>query len=423
MYPKEKWYIAHRIWSTVAEKQYLEDVTPFPKQDTIHHDVAWAQFRSKLDMTEAYEQTHIKPEEVYKTMFLTIFGTFLSHVIQMGGCNAQSTFQWLMTITFRDFIRKFIHVYLDNIFIVSNSLKEHLEHIIMVLQWLREAYFFLSKSKVDLFSNNLDCLGHVIDDKGIHAESNKMQHIRQWRTPQNYNEVQKFLGLVQYLAQIMPYVTAYTTLLSGSGYNNWSFQWTPLLDKCFESIKDLASRIPILNLVDFSRNEPVWVITDSSKTGVGAIYEQGKDWEHCCPAMFLSKKFANVQHNYHAHEYKNIVVLEALMKWEDKLLGQKFTLVTDHKGLEYFKTQLILSPRQTQWWEYLSHFNYTTIHVNGEWNRVADALSRYFEYNTIENKIPNNNFIKANEILNPDIDLVPVKRFVEIQSNATRRLH
>ena len=95
----------------------------------------------------------------------------------------------------------------------------------------------------------------------------------------------------------------------------------------------------------FSRNEPVWVITNSSKPGVSTIYGQGKDWEHCHPAGFLSKKFTNAQHKYHMHEHKTIVVLEALMKWEDKLLGWKFTLVTDHKGLEYFKTQLILSSR------------------------------------------------------------------------------
>ena len=70
-----------------------------------------------------------------------------------------------------------------------------------------------------------------------------------------------------------------------------------------------------------------------------------------------------MQHNYHMHEHESIVVLEALMIWEDKLLGQKFMLVTDHKGLEYFKTQPLLSLRQTQWWEYLFHFNYNTIHV------------------------------------------------------------
>ena len=137
---------------------------------------------------------------------------------------------------------------------------------------------------------------------------------------------------------------AYITPLSGSAHNNRAFQWTPLLDKCFESIKALATKAPILKPVDFSNNEPVWVITNGSKIGVGAVYGQDKDWEHCCPARFLSKKFSNVQHNYCMHEHETIVVLEALMKWEDKLLGRKFTLVTDHKGLEYFKTQPVLSP-------------------------------------------------------------------------------
>ena len=77
-----------------------KDVTPFPEQDVIRHDIARARFRSKLDMTEAYEQTRIKPEDVPKTTFSTIFGTFQSQVIQMGDCNAPSTFQRLMTATF-----------------------------------------------------------------------------------------------------------------------------------------------------------------------------------------------------------------------------------------------------------------------------------------------------------------------------------
>ena len=53
-----------------------KDVTPFPEQDAIRHDIVYAQFRSKLDMTEAYEQTCIKPEDVRKTTFSKIFGTF-----------------------------------------------------------------------------------------------------------------------------------------------------------------------------------------------------------------------------------------------------------------------------------------------------------------------------------------------------------
>ena len=98
----------------------------------------------------------------------------------------------------------------------------------------------MSRSKLDLFSDKTNCLGHVIDDNGIHTELDKMLQIREWRIPQNYNEVQKFLGLVQYLALYMPDITTYTTPLSGLAQNNRTFQWTPLLDKCSQSIKVIA---------------------------------------------------------------------------------------------------------------------------------------------------------------------------------------
>ena len=87
----------------------------------------------------------------------------------------------------------------------------------------------MSRSKLDLFSDKTDCLGPVIDDNGIHAELDKMQQIREWIIPQNYNEVQKFLELVQYLALYMPDIMVYTTPLSGlaqitepsSGHRYW----------------------------------------------------------------------------------------------------------------------------------------------------------------------------------------------------------
>ena len=108
------------------------------------------------------------------------------------------------------------------------------------------------------------------------------------------------------------------------------------------------------------------------------------------------------------HEYETLAVLESLMKWEDKLSGRKFMVVTDHKGLEYFKTQPNLSPRQTRWWEYLSCFNYDSIHVDGMWNQVADSLSRYHKYDTIEDEHPSSEFVKVDELLDLDRDLAPV---------------
>ena len=131
----------------------------------------------------------------------------------------------------------------------------------------------------------------------------------------------------------------------------------------------------MLKPIDYDNPDPIWVITNGSKAGVGAIYGQGPDWKTCWPAGFMSKKFSNAQQHYRTHKHETIAMLKALMKWEDKLLRCKFTLVTDHKGLEYFKTQKNLSDRQVRWWEFLSLFNYTIMHVNGVDNKVVDCRS------------------------------------------------
>jgi hypothetical protein len=49
-----------------------------------------------------------------------------------------------------------------------------------------------------------------------------------------YNNVLRFLGFIQYLAPYMPDIMAYTMPLSGYAKDNQVFEWTPLVDKCFE---------------------------------------------------------------------------------------------------------------------------------------------------------------------------------------------
>ena len=253
----------------------VKDATPFPDQDRIRNDVARAKYRSKLDMSEAFEQIRVIPEHVKHTAFTTVKGTYFSHVIQQGDCNGPSTFQRLMTAIYRDHLGLFVHVYLDDIFIYSDSIEDHQRHLKIVFDVLREQKLYLSADKVDLYSNHMECLGHVIDDQGIHADTEKMEKIAGWPTPQTYNDVQRYLGLVQYIAQFMPDVSSYTTPLSSSVRNGREFLWTPLKQQCFDKIKALAGRSPILKPIDPKLLEPIWVICDASVSGIGAMYRQG----------------------------------------------------------------------------------------------------------------------------------------------------
>ena len=114
-------------------------------------------------------------------------------------------------------------------------------------------------------------------------------------------------------------------------------------------------------------------------------------------------------------------MLKAFMKWEDKILGHKFTLVTDHKGLEYFKTQKNLSDRQAQWWEFLSCFNYTIMHIDGIDNKAADCLSHYNENNMSDDNHSENTYVNADIRLDPDGELLPADRYTELCVAATRQ--
>jgi ribonuclease HI len=59
----------------------------------------------------------------------------------------------------------------------------------------------------------------------------------------------------------------------------------------------------------------------------------------------MSKKFMSAQQHYAVHEMETLAILEALQKWENKLISKRIHVITDHKALEFFRW---LSNRQ-QW--------------------------------------------------------------------------
>ncbi|KAF8670178.1 hypothetical protein AX14_005910 [Amanita brunnescens Koide BX004] len=123
---------------------------------------------------------------------------------------------------------------------------------------------------------------------------------------------------------------------------------------------------------------PIWVIADASATSAGALYSQGATWDTCVPAGYLSWKFTPAQVNYCTWERELLAILEALMTWEDKLLGLPFMIITDHQALTFFKEVPTGSQCQIRSWEYLLQFDYKIQYLRGDKNLVADALLHYF---------------------------------------------
>ena len=104
---------------------------------------------------------------------------------------------------------------------------------------------------------------------------------------------------------------------------------------------------------------------------------------------------------------ETLAILKVLTKWEDKLIGQKFIVIMDHQLLEFFSRQKHLPGRQAQWAEYLSHFDFKVTYVKGQYNIVADCLSRYYLTDLPGETHADHNYVSADLHLDPDRDNLP----------------
>jgi hypothetical protein len=99
---------------------------------------------------------------------------------------------------FREYLDKFVIVFLDDILVYSKSEEEHEQHLRMVLQVLREHQLYDKLSKFSFYQRKIHYLGHIISEEGIVVDPEKIKSITEWPTPRNVSEVRSFMGLAGY---------------------------------------------------------------------------------------------------------------------------------------------------------------------------------------------------------------------------------
>ena len=104
----------------------------------------------------------------------------------------------LMNGVFREYLDKFVIVFVDDILIYYKFEEEHEEHLRMVLKVLRDHKLYSKLSKCIFYQKNIHYLGHIISVDGITFDPEKIEAIRGWPVPRNVTEVRSFMGLMGY---------------------------------------------------------------------------------------------------------------------------------------------------------------------------------------------------------------------------------
>jgi len=294
-----------------------------------------------------------------------------------GDMNAPGTFIRIMSDLFADYLGQFIWVYIDDILIYSETEQEHLKHIVIVGERLKQAQFYPSRKKSEFVAASMDVLGHIIDDQGLRVSAEKIARIEAWTTPRNKKQLQEFLRVVNYISQFIPQlasITAPLTSLTGTE----EFVWSATHDHAMDNVKRVAARNQMMKPIDQESTLPIWLITDASDTGVGAWVGLGETSHAARPAALHSRKFSNAQINYGTTDKEALAIVDALTAFYHLLAGKEFTIVTDDQALMYLKTSGTPTKEQLRWRGYRGQFRTKIIYSPGQWNYLAEALSRLY---------------------------------------------
>ncbi|MDM1593466.1 RNase H-like domain-containing protein, partial [Escherichia coli] len=277
-----------------------------------------------------------------KTAINTRYGHYEFTVMPFGLTNAPATFNRLMQDILREYLDDFVLVFFDDILIYSKNAADHETHVRKVLEILRKHQLFAKKSKCTFSVDHVEYLGFLVSKDGISPDSAKVQAVIDWPEPKTVKEVRGFLGLTGWYRIFIPKYALIASPLTSLLKKNTPFQWSAKCQSAFDKLKSALVTYPVLKLPDFSL--PFEVVTDASGFALGgALMQEGH------AVAYESRKLRTHEKNYAVHDLELLSVVYALKLWRHYLLGQRFTLMTDHQSLKWIFTQKDLNMRQRRW--------------------------------------------------------------------------
>ena len=364
-----RYCIDYRKLNAVTRK----DSYPLPRIDESLDTLKDARYFSTLDLASGYWQIELSEDAKQKSAFCTTSGLYQFKVMPFGLTNAPATFQRLMERVLAGLQWQICLVYIDDIIIFGKTIEDHIQQLQEVFNRLKMAGLKLKPKKCCLFKREVHYLGHVVSEKGIQTDPEKIRAIEEWKEPTTMTDVRSFLGICSYYRKFVPNFATIARPLVQLTEKNSVFRWEDEQKQAWNDLKKRLISAPILGYPD---PQAVFVLdTDASAFGIGAVLSQIQDGRETVIA-YGSRALTKPERRYCVTRRELLAVVYFTRYFRQYLVGKRFVLRTDHASLRWLQSFKEPEGQVARWIETLQSFDFELVHRPGKSHQNADALSR-----------------------------------------------
>lgn len=344
-----------------------------PTLEEITVNLAGSKIFSTVDAKQGFWQQKLHPDCTHLCTFNTPFGRYKFLRLPYGITSASEVFHKKMYEQFDDI--QGVCLFIDDLLIYGKTQEEHDQILKKVLDRCREINLKLNKNKCKFGLKEITYLGHKITGEGIYPDESHTSAIRNMPPPQSIKDLERFLGLVNYVGNFVPNLSQKTHVLRVLLKKEIAWHWSIDHQRTFDELKQCLVSVPVLQY--YTLYKPVVISVDASKNGLGACLMQDS-----LPVCYASRSLTKAEESYAQIEKELLACVYACEKFYAYIYGRcDITIETDHKPLVSIISKPIASApaRLQRMLLRLQPYSFKLVYTPGKYLYVADTLSRAVE--------------------------------------------
>lgn len=260
-----------------VNKLTVRDSFPLPViEDCLEH-LGGKKYFSTLDLKDGFHQIKMHEDFIKCTAFATPWGLYEYVRMPQGLKNGPPFFQRYINWVLRSLVETGkIVVYMDDIKIASENLKEHCAMLSEVLRLLSEAGLKLNFKKCKFAYRELECLGYLVNENGIRPSNAHLPAIQNFPVPSLFSYFRRFVADFSRVAWSMTNLTK----------NDVIFEWNDEFMNACLTLREKLVEAPVLS--NYSPHRETELHTDASSHGFGAVLMQKQDDGNFHPVAYCS---------------------------------------------------------------------------------------------------------------------------------------